>query len=227
MDDCGIASPDTSEIDEFIDRLKSKGFELTKECNFSAFLGIKFQRNPKNNNITMTQPGLIKKVIEATGMELCSANKTPTSQTALGSDPEGPPIKEAWKYSSVVGMLLYLSMNTRPDIPFAVSQVAQFTSNPKQSHASAVKMIIRYLSATSDKGIIFTPTTDFKVDCYVDADFAGLHEREPQELSASACSGTGYIIFFCSYPLIWKSQLQMETALRTFHAEYVALSSAI
>ena len=79
-------------------------------------------------------------------------------------------------------MLLYLSMNTRPDIAFAVSQVASFTSNPKQSHASAVKMIIRYLSATSDQGIIFTPTTVFKVDCYVDAEFSCLHGRDPQDL---------------------------------------------
>ena len=79
----------------------------------------------------MTQPGLIKKVIEATGMELCSANKTSTTQTVLGSDPEGSPIKETWKYSSVVRMLLYLSTNTRPDIVFAVSQVAHFNSNPK------------------------------------------------------------------------------------------------
>ena len=129
----------------------------------------------------MTEPRLIKKVIEATGMELCSANKTPTSQTALGSDPEGSPIKKTWKYSSVVIILLYLSTETRPDIAFAVSQVAQFNSNPKQSHASAVKMIM----ATSDKGIIFTPTTGFKVVCYVDADSAGLHGRDPQELSAS------------------------------------------
>ena len=75
-------------------------------------------------------------------------------------------------------MLLYLAMNTRQDIAFAVSKVAWFNSNPKQSHASAVKMIMRYLSATTDKGIIFTPTTDFKIDCYVDADFAGLHDRE-------------------------------------------------
>ena len=36
-----------------------------------------------------------------------------------------------------------------------------------------------------------------------------------------------YIMFFCSCPLIWKSQLQTETALSTFHAEYVALCSAI
>ena len=88
-------------------------------------------------------------------------------------------------------------------------------------------MFIRYLSATSDQGIIFTNTTVFKVDCYVDADFAGLHGSEPQDLSASACSCTGYIMFFCSCPLIWKSQLQTETALSTFHGEYVALSSAI
>ena len=143
--DFGIANPDMSEIDAFIGRLKAKGFEITKKCDFSAYLGINFHRNLKNNTLTMTQHGLIKKVVEATGMTLCSPNKTPTSQTALGSDPEGPPVKENWK---LVGMLLYLSMNTRPDIAFEVSQVAQFTSNHKQSHASAVKMIIRYLSAT-------------------------------------------------------------------------------
>ena len=58
-------------------------------------------------------------------------------------------------------------------------------------------------------------------------DFAGLHGREPKDLSASACSHTRYIMFFCSCPCIWKSQLQTETALSTFCAEYVALSSAI
>ena len=67
MDDCGIASLGMSEIDAFIDRLKAKGFELTKECEFSAYLGIKFHRNMKSNTIIMTQPGLIKEVVEATG----------------------------------------------------------------------------------------------------------------------------------------------------------------
>ena len=88
MDNCGIASPDMSEIEAFIDQLKSEGFELTKECDFSAYLGIKFQRNRKNDTITMIQPGLIKKVVAATCMTLCNSDKTPTSQTALGSDPE-------------------------------------------------------------------------------------------------------------------------------------------
>ena len=57
-------------------------------------------------------------------------------------------------------------------LPLQSAEIAQFSSNPMQSHASAVKMTIRYLLATSEKGIIFRPTTDFKVDCYVDTVFA-------------------------------------------------------
>ena len=84
VDDCGIASLDMSKIDALIDKLTAKGFELTKECDFSAYLGIKCHRNLKNNAITMTQSGLVKKVVEATGMTLYGSNRTPTSQAALG-----------------------------------------------------------------------------------------------------------------------------------------------
>ena len=90
----------------------------------------------------MTQPGLIKKILATTGLEECNPNRAPSSQAGLGADPNGPPSKEPWSYSSVVGMLLYLATNTQPDIAFAVSQVARFNSAPKQSHAAAVKMIV-------------------------------------------------------------------------------------
>jgi hypothetical protein len=134
---------------------------------------------------------------------------------------------ENWGYSSIVGMLLYLSTNTRPDIAYAVSQVARFSHSPKKSHAAAVKTIIRYLARTINQGTIFKPTKEFKLDCYVDADFLGLHGREHQDNPISAKSRTGYIIFFGGCPLVWKSQLQTETALSTFHSEYVALSTAM
>jgi hypothetical protein len=77
---------------------------------------------------------------------------------------------EFWNYCSIVGMLLYLSTNTRPDITFAVSQVARFNHSPKKSHASAIKTIVHYLHRSADKGTIVTPTGDLSLDCYVDAD---------------------------------------------------------
>ena len=73
-------------------------------------------------------------------------------------------------------MLLYLATKTCPDIAFAVSQVSRFNYTPKQNHATAIKAT---LHCASDKGTIICPTGTLQLDCYVDADFAGLHGCEP------------------------------------------------
>jgi hypothetical protein len=113
---------------------------LTKEGTFSEFLGIKFTENKDAGTIMLTQKGLIKKIISTTNLENCNPNWTPAATSALGMDPDGKLMTEEWSYPSIVGMLLYLSTNTRPDIAFAVSQVARFSYSPKQSHASTSYM---------------------------------------------------------------------------------------
>ena len=89
----------------------------------------------------MTQPGLIKKIIVAVGLEECRVKQTPANVAPLGSDPKGQERIESWGYASVIGMLLYVSSNTRPDIQFAVHQCARFTHSPKRAHEVAVKHI--------------------------------------------------------------------------------------
>lgn len=226
VDDCGIAAKDPDSIDTFITDLKSRGFELTKEGSFAEFLGIKFEPT-SDGGIHMTQSGLIKKIITATNMTDCNPNWTPATQLGLGADEDGPPMKESWGYSSIVGMLLYLSTNTRPDIAFAVSQVARFSTFPKQSHATAVKTIVRYLSRTSDKGMYVLPSKKLRIENYVDADFAGLFKRENDNDPVSVKSRTGYLITLANCPLVWKSQLQTAISLSTLEAEYSALSSSL
>jgi hypothetical protein len=142
VDEAGITALTIELIDEFINGLKAKGFELTKEGSFSEFLGIKFEEDTSAGSITMTQTGLIKRIITTTKMENCNSNWVPAAKEALGIDPEGEPMEEDWSYPSIIGMLLYLSTNTRPDIAFAVSQVARFNHNLKKSHATAIKMIV-------------------------------------------------------------------------------------
>jgi hypothetical protein len=90
-----------------------------------------------------------------------------------------------------------------------------------------VKKIIRYLKGTRDKGMIFRPTNDWKIDCYVDADFCGLWGSEDPEDPIVTKSRTGYIITLAGCPLMWVSKLQTETSVSTMMAEYVALSSAM
>ena len=227
VDDAGIAAPNRSIIDDFVAELKHLGFDLEIEGSFSSYLGISIEELD-NGERNMTQKGLIKKVIATTKMEKCNPNWLPAAASALGSDPDGEPYDQVqFNYASVVGMLLYLSNNTRPDITFAVSQVARFTANPKKSHAQAIKTIVRYLVRTFDKGILVTPDKTYNLKCWVDADFAGLFNREPSENPNAARSRYGYVITFGGVPLIWKSQLIKEICLSTTHAEYVGLSSAL
>ena len=226
VDDMGVAASTEEAIDELFKFLESKGLSLTKEGTFNEYLGIKFNSLP-NGSVHMSQSGLIKKIIAATGMDACNPNKTPALKACLAKDPEGEPMSEKWNYRSIVGMLLYLSSNTRPDICFAVSQVARFCHDPKKSHATAVKMIVRYLASSIEEGIIVPPVDSIQLRCYVDADFSGLYKHDPDNDSTSAKSRSGFILFLGSCPLIWKSYLQSEVALSTLEAEYAALSGAL
>ena len=160
-------------------------------------------------------------------MNDCNPNHTPAALAALGSDEDGEPMKESWNYRAIVGMLLYLSTNTRPDITFAVSQVARFSAAPKQSHATAVKTILRYLKATQDKGTIVRPTNHLHLDLYVDADMGGLFKRENDRDPNSVRSRTGYVIKLSGWPLLWKSKLQTHLSQSTLESEYSSLSYAL
>jgi hypothetical protein len=224
VDDCLFFSKSKKQIEESIKELQ-KDMPLTIENSVDAFLGIKVERNL--NNFTLTQPGLIQKVIDLCDMTDCNLAKTPAVKEPIGSDLEGERHNESWEYSSAVGMLMFLANNTRPDIAFATHQCARFTHSPRQSHSLAVKRIIRYLQGTKDKGIIMEPKQELTLDCYVDADFAGLYGVEDDQSILSVKSRTGYVLLLANCPLMWVSKLQTEIASSTMEAEYIALSQSV
>ena len=97
----------------------------------------------------------------------------------------------------------------------------------KKSHEDAIKQICQYLHGTKNCGLIFTPTGQFTVDCFVDADFAGLWTFEDDQDPVSIKSRTGYVLMFGRCPLLWMSKLLTEIALSTLEAEYIALSQSM
>ena len=72
-------------------------------------------------------------------MESCNNVKIHAALTPLVKDVDRESFNEAWDYATVIGMLMYLSTNTRPSIVFAVSQCARFTHIPKNSRSIGVK----------------------------------------------------------------------------------------
>ena len=231
VDDLVIYAPKQTTIDQLLDSFHNDGdeynWEMTIEGTVQEFLGINIHR--EGTKWHLTQAGLINNVLKATGMEHCNSKPTPASGDGkpLGTDKHGPAARESWQYPSLVGMLLYLASNTRPDIAFAVHQCARFTHNPRASHEKALLRICSYLKGTADMGLIFKPTFDkMVVDCYVDADFLGLFGTEAPDDPMSVRSRTGYVITLANCPLLWVSKLQTEIALSTCESEFVALSQA-
>ena len=72
------------------------------------------------------------------------------------------------------------------------------------------------------------PTSKLNVDAFCDADFAGLHGRNPDHSPISVRTQMGHINCLGNCPLVRKSQLQTGvTALSTLEAEYIALSQCM
>jgi hypothetical protein len=225
VDDCVLISSDPKAPLRVIEELRARHFALTDEGTLENYLGIEFVRSEKS--IEAKQTGLIDKIISATGMTDCNSCSTPACSTsALSSDKDGPQFSEPWDYRSAVGMLLYVSGNTRPDIAFAVNQCARFCHSPKASHGKALIKIVRYLKGTRDRGIIYRTNGEISLDCYVDADYCGLWGSEPPDDPMSVRSRSGYIFTFAGCPFHWISTLQKLTALSTMEAEYIALSDS-
>ena len=227
VDDLILAFKDPREKNNFFETMKKLGFSLTMDDTLEAFLGIKFENNA-DGSFTMSQPALIQKVIDATDMNDCNPVATPaTPNQPLGKDPDGSPMTDTWSFQSVTGMLLYLSTNSRTDICFAVSQVCRFNHSPKQSHAQAVKRIVKYLSGSKLQGSTISPDKTLSMDCYSDSDFAGLYKVDPLEDLSSAKSRMGYIIKLGGCPLVAKSKLISSICLATAEAEYYSLSHCL
>ena len=74
------------------------------------------------------------------------------------------------KYKGMIGSLVYLSAS-RPDIMFSVCMCARFQANPKESHLSAVKRIMRYLLGTINLGLWYPKNSTYNLIGYSDSDF--------------------------------------------------------
>jgi hypothetical protein len=78
-------------------------------------------------------------------------------------------------------------------------------------------------------GIILNPKDidNQPIDCYVDAEFAGLWGHEDNQDPSSVKSRTGFIIVVANCPVFWKSKLQSDVATSTIESEYNATTMAM
>ncbi len=206
VDDLLIFSQSDDLIDTFITSMQREEICLQKEGTAEGYLGVDIKTI--DGKIHLTQSGLSERILKALGFDKHSTScKTPAEAAPLPNDESGDPASGTINYASIVGMLLYLSGHTRPDLAFAVHQCARYTFAPTTKHERALLRIGRYLKGTVDKGIIITPCNALHLDCYPDANFVGLWNHENANDPHCVRSRTGYVITLAQCPILWACPL--------------------
>ena len=218
VDDIVLATKSDERMAE-VKKGLAEGFEVKDMGELHHFLGVKVIQNPQMGEVWIGQEAYAQRVLQKFGMENAKPIHTPVDASSrLVKMTEDCENVDQVQFQSAVGSLLYLSIMTRPDITYAVSNVAKFCASPSKQHWTAVKRIMRYLKGTLSLGLLYRK--DGSSDCvgYCDADWAGdMDDRK---------STSGYMFQISGAAISWRSKKQPCVALSTAEAEYIALASA-
>ncbi|XP_059060214.1 uncharacterized protein LOC131853364 [Achroia grisella] len=116
-------------------------------------------------------------------------------------------------YKELIGSLLFISSNSRPDITFAISYLSRFLDKPTEGVWKAAKRVMRYLKGTKEKSLIYRRRISQDLTTFSDADWAS---DKIDRKSTSGCA-----VFYAGKLISWYSKKQASVALSTAEAEYL------
>ncbi|XP_031091110.1 secreted RxLR effector protein 161-like [Ipomoea triloba] len=134
-------------------------------------------------------------------------------------------MKEEFEMSMVGELTYFLGLQirqsreaSRPDINFSVGACARYQSNPKESHLTTVKRIIKYIKGTIEFGIWYSNESNTQLVGFTDADWAG--NVDDRKNTSGGC-------FYLGSNLVsWLSKKQNSISLSTAEAEYIVAGSS-
>lgn len=243
VDDLLVAS-DCSVLLTTIKAAFMKEYKMTDEGELHWYLGIRIQRDRINGRMTLDQSKYVAEILVRYDMFNAKPQDTPAA-VKEPQDLSSPPF--TGPYRSAVGALLYLMLCTRPDLAFSVGALCRHNAHPREQDWQATKRVFRYLVGTAHMGLTFQRPPGFQkasllslLSVYSDSDWGGCASqlctcdhsgpwRVAPEL-ARQCnitkSITGYVAYFATCPIAWKSKQQPVIALSSTEAEYMALCTA-
>ncbi|UYV83708.1 hypothetical protein LAZ67_23002187 [Cordylochernes scorpioides] len=201
-------SEDTS--NRFINKLRHH-LEIKDVTCKGMFLGIKIIQDKEG--ISLQQSHYVQQILQKYGMENCKEVPTPGSKEINLDNHIEDDNCDQHTYQEALGMLMFLAVNTRPDIAYITSKLSQYSRQPKQMHWTAIKRVMRYLRGTIDLGVKFERGKTGILKSYADASWSTTHDGK---------SYGGYVLKLGEATIDWKSSKQPLVALSTMEAEMIA-----
>ena len=175
VDDIGLIG---TTVDLLTDVKKGLSSTYTlKETDMSNYLGMHIIRDRPNRTITLLQTGYIDSLLVKYDCEMNEFPSVPSTPmlTVTGSA-LSPSIllgkKYITEYQGMVGSLMYLASQTRPDILYAVCAHARFSKSPTEANREGVIRILHYVKHTRTLGLRLYSGEGIRLYATVDASYA-------------------------------------------------------
>lgn len=224
VDDFIMVSNNLEALQDFKDDMMKK-YAHNNGGDISYYLGVEIERDRKNKTLKLHQTKYTQDLLEGVlETKKLVERDTPLSPGIKLLKHSGEPVEQGW-YRSVIGTCIYLSGWTRPDISYAVSELAAHVSNPGPEHHRQLLHLLGYLKKTIGLSITYSGNlrgSEYKLNELVgfcDASFAGNPETWK--------SRTGFVMMLNGGPISWKSKPQSLVALSTTDAEIEAAVRAV
>ena len=213
VDDIIFGSTDVFLCKEFESLMQSE-FEMSMMGELTFFLGLQVKQS--SEGIFINQSKYVHDLLKKYKLNDASPMRTPmATNLKMHKDLSGPTV-ECKLYRGMIGSLLYLTAS-RPDIMFSTCICARYQANPKESHLSAVKRILRYLKKTPTLGLWYPLHSSFDLVAYTDSDYGGC--QVDRKSTSGSCQFLGGKL------VSWSSKKQNCVSTSTAEAEYVAAAS--
>ncbi|XP_050896894.1 uncharacterized mitochondrial protein AtMg00810-like [Lathyrus oleraceus] len=200
-------------VQYFVRHMQSE-FEMGLIGKLTYFLGLQVKQ--MDDTIFISQSKYAKNIVKKFGMESEIYKRTPApTHLKLTKYEKGGDVDQSL-YKSMIDSSLYLTAS-RPVITFVVGVRARYQSEPKMSHITQVKKIIKYINGTSDYGMLYFHNENSMIIGYCDTDWAGSSDDRKKTYGGYFFLGNNLISLF--------SKKQKYVSLSTIDAEYIASGS--
>lgn len=210
-----------SNTDKYIEYLAAeinKRFEFKCLGKIKQFLGIIVNQNA-NNIYEISQTPYITKIAKEFQLNDAKGSKYPLDPGYFKLEDTNF-LDSNTIFRKLIGMLLYISTNTRPDISVAVNILAQRVTKPRELDITEVKRIVKYLLATKNHVLrLGEPNSTIPLIAFSDANW-GESRIDRKSISGVICKVFGGTVS-------WSSRKQSMVSLSTTESEYYALAETV
>jgi hypothetical protein len=214
-------------LEEFEAFLKEDGqIKMLREGMLEWLLGVRYYFDEVTGAVSCNQQSNIENILRKWGLQDCHATQLPLSPSVDLESlplPEKPNEDVLTSYKSLVGELIYIAINSVPQICYVLSALTRYMTKATEAHFNYAKGVCRYLKGVKERRITWCaadcrdPHKMHEIWACADSSYA---DHKPSRKSTMA-----YMLFVNNAVFSWKASLSSIVATSTCEAELMAYCS--